>query len=354
MWYLDTDQEISINEDVYSPSNALFRTTTDIDLPAKLADGKNRGVCLFGTVPPRSNLTMDRVQQYAEKLAGTIKKLNPDGVIVYEIQEEEGRDGHERPFAFATTHPPRLFAKMLNELAHVESIVYRTVAYHAKDGFDQWLNETWDEYNAKALVLVGGSTSNMQYPGYTVTEAAEALRDHPYNFLAGGIVLPERHRDKQDEHERLLQKTESGISFFTSQVVYNVDVAIWLLRDYDELCKEKGVKPARLIFTFAPFGRADTCTFLKWLGVEIPLGTEKRVLSRKTREAAINESVDICRENLKRILYAIEFYDISVPIGITVETVSKYSDEFNGSLKLFKVLQQEMGSFFSVRKLRSS
>jgi hypothetical protein len=34
--------------------------------------------------------------------------------------------------------------------------------------------------------------------------------------------------------------------------------------------------------------------------------------------------------------------------------VSKYSDEFNGSLKLFKVLQQEMDSFFSPRKLRSS
>ncbi len=33
--------------------------------------------------------------------------------------------------------------------------------------------------------------------------------------------------------------------------------------------------------------------------------------------------------------------------------VSKYSDEFNGSLKLFKVLQEEMASFFS-RKLRSS
>jgi hypothetical protein len=156
MWYLDTDQEISIEEDLQSPSTSLFRKTADIDLPAKLADGNRRGVCLFGTVPPRSIMTMDKVQQYAEKLAGTIKKLRPDGVIVYEIQEEEGRDGNQRPFAFSTTHPPRLFAKMLNELAHVESIVYRTVAYHAKDNFDQWLNETWDEYNAKALVLVGG------------------------------------------------------------------------------------------------------------------------------------------------------------------------------------------------------
>merc|ERR1711879_663397 len=95
--------------------------------------------------------------------------------------------------------------------------------------------------------------------------------------------MGERHRDKQDEHERLFQKTESGISFFTSQVVYNVDVAIWLLRDYDELCKERGVKPARLIFTFAPFGRADTCTFLKWLGVEIP-SAPKRESSRGRRE----------------------------------------------------------------------
>lgn len=55
---------------------------------------------------------------------------------------------------------------------------------------------------------------------------------------------------------------------------------IWLLRDYDEACKAGNIQPARLIFTFAPFGRKDTAHFLKWLGVEIPEGTEKRVLSR--------------------------------------------------------------------------
>jgi len=349
---LDSPEEISLAEEASPQPAQRRRSQPQKHVGHKLAGSNETGVCLFGTVPPRSNVPLDKVKQYAERLAGTIKLLQPDGVIVYEIQEEEGRDGLARPFAYATTHEPRAFAKLLYEASSVDPIIYRTVAYHPKEGFEDWLNETGSEYKAKSLVFVGGSTSKMEYPGYTVAEAAEVVRAQQLDFTVGGIVLPERHRDKQDEHERLLQKTESGISFFTSQVVYNVDGAIWLLRDYDELCKEKKVKPARLIFTFAPFGRPDTCTFLKWLGVEIPLGTERRVLSRKTKEAAINESIDICKENLKRILYAVSFYNISVPIGITVETVSKYTDEFNGSIKLFQSLKEEMESFFASRKLR--
>jgi 5,10-methylenetetrahydrofolate reductase len=111
---------------------------------------------------------------------------------------------------------------------------------------------------------------------------------------------------------RLSAKTQAGIEFFTSQVIFNADVAIWTLRDYDEHCKATGCKPARLIFTFAPFARADTATFLKWLGVEIPLGTEKRILSRRTREEGLRECVELCRENFKRILYAIDFYNVSI------------------------------------------
>lgn len=167
MWYLDS--EIDISEDISSPATNLFRPSSATaafegapaaaGLAAKLADGAQGAVCLFGTVPPRSNLTMARVEQYADRLAATIRQLRPDGVIVYEIQEEEGRDGNERPFAYATTHPPRQFAKMIGELADVESIVYRTVAYYPKEGFEEWLMETWDHYNAKALVLVGGRCS---------------------------------------------------------------------------------------------------------------------------------------------------------------------------------------------------
>jgi 5,10-methylenetetrahydrofolate reductase len=75
------------------------------------------------------------------------------------------------------------------------------------------------------------------------------------DILLGGITIPERHRDKGDEPQRLDEKLQEGIIFFTSQVVYNADNAISMLRHYDELTKQKGKEAARIVFTFAPFGR---------------------------------------------------------------------------------------------------
>jgi 5,10-methylenetetrahydrofolate reductase len=87
----------------------------------------------------------------------------------------------------------------------------------------------------------------------TVSEAAQ-LVDYR-QFVSGGIWLPERHRNKVDEHHRMAEKVKAGVTFFTSQVIFSADLAIWAIRDYDELCKATGDKPARLILTFAPFGR---------------------------------------------------------------------------------------------------
>lgn len=51
------------------------------------------------------------------------------------------------------------------------------------------------------------------------------------------LLLAERHRDKGTEHKLLQIKSDQGISFFTSQLVYNADNAIALLTDYDALCR---------------------------------------------------------------------------------------------------------------------
>lgn len=138
----------------------------------------------------------------------------------------------------------------------------------------------------------------------TVAEAAEIARAHPYRYLLGGITLPERHRDKGNEPELILSKTKWGIRYFTSQVVYNADNVISLLRQYDELMKQKKEEGpmARIILTFAPFGREDTVAFLQWLGVELPKGTIRRVLCRGSPSQCVQEAIEICRENLKRIL----------------------------------------------------
>ena len=44
--------------------------------------------------------------------------------------------------------------------------------------------------------------------------------------MLGGVTIPERHRDKGDEHIRLYEKQLSGVSFFNSQIVYSPDNVI--------------------------------------------------------------------------------------------------------------------------------
>lgn len=371
----DENNSYVLNEKLPSPRSTLTNSgEVGDDLHIKLnPSNKTHPVCLFGTVAPRSHLPLEKVDEFAKKLSNTLLELHKssrgiDGIMIYDIQEEESRSSEKRPFAYCSTHPPRLFAKLLQEQTNIDVVVYRCVASRNKEEFENWLVETWQNYHTKNLVFVGASSSKEEVVGFNVNESTELAMRHPKtDYRIGGIVLPERHRDKDDEHIRLYQKTLAGASFFTSQVIYNVDCAIWCLKDYDSYIKSKiqseedlaeeaarqTVPTARLIFVFAPFGREDTLRFLKWLGVEIPLSTEKRILSRKTNKERIRESIDICKENLKRILYAIEFYNIEVPIGIAVETVSKYSDEFAGSITLFKELQRELYAFYEKRK-RSS
>ena len=55
--------------------------------------------------------------------------------------------------------------------------------------------------------------------------------------------------------------------------------------------------------------------------------------------------MDICRENFCRILNAIRYYNLTVPFGFAVESVSKYQDEFQGSLRLYSLLNKEALAF---------
>jgi len=330
MWYTHDAQSAGSNEP---------------DLRAKIQDSK-RGVAFYGTVPPPCRLPFDKVKCCAESVAKTVGELKPDAVIVYDIQDEKSRSGEERPFPFSECQETRKYAQMLMELTGVEHIVYQAITDKMiPEKFDAYLSETREVYGVKNLVFVGGTTQSASV--LSVCDASYKATTHPYDFLLGGITIPERHRDKLDEHLRIFQKWEHGVSFFTSQVIYNADNAIWMLRDYDQFCKQRSRPPARIIFAFAPFGRESTVKFLEWLGVELPRGTVRRVLSRGSTEACVQEANEICWENFKRILDASKRLKLSVPIGVTVESVSKYRDEQAGANQLFGILRDQLNDYYS-------
>jgi len=300
----------------------------------------SRPVSLFGAVPPPEKLGEEVALKAADGLAKTFLDLAPDAVIVYDIQDEKSRSGSERPFPFSRTYEPRKFAKELSNRTRLETIVYQALTPdRTEETFSEYLRETLQDFEIKNVVFVGGG--HMLVP-----DASRLASRHSDDFHLGGVTIPERHRDQKNEHRRVLEKTQCGVNYFTSQVVYNADNAIAFLRDYHDLCKSQNVTPARIMFAFAPFGRKGTLDFLRWLGVEVASGTAERVLSRGTTQLCLDESVQICWENLKRILDVHRNLKMNVPLGIAVESVSKFRDEQKAAEDLFVKLRQLMLDYY--------
>jgi hypothetical protein len=80
------------------------------------------------------------------------------------------------------------------------------------------------------------------------------------------------------------------------------------------------------------------------LGVHIPLETETAILGAAN---PIAKSIEICRDNLRRILD--HEYARQLPLGINVESVSINRDEIDASIDLFRALERVVRERFGER-----
>jgi hypothetical protein len=308
-------------------------------LKTKLPDAR-QFVSFYGTTAPRADLPPERVIRAADKLSERIRNLPLDALVVYDVQEEPGRNPEPRPFPFLPTLDSRIYAKMLSDRTAQPVVTYKSILGMNRDAWEPWLTETGDNYGINFLSLVGMSSSSIDHNGITLTEATQAAATHPAGFTLGGVVIAERHSPERPETERLLHKMRNGCSFFISQAIYDPATTIQLLTDYHQLCEREGIAPTRIIMTFIPCGRAKTLEFIKWLGVGISDETMQSILDAS---APLAKSIEICRDNLRMILD--QPYADHLPLGINVESVSINREEIDASIDLFHVLQEVMAGY---------
>src|SRR5438067_2406911 len=151
--------------------------------------------------------------------------------------------------------------------------------------------------------------------------------------------LAARHTEERSEAARLLAKAVEGCAYFISQTVYHAAPTQRLLRDYLRDCRGAGIAPRRIVQTFAPCGREKTLAFLRWLGVNIAPETERELLGAASPPA---KSIEICRDNLRRILD--QPYAADIPLGVNVESVSINRDEIDASIDLCHALREVMSA----------
>lgn len=297
-------------------------------------DGALDGIRLYGIAPPKLATGALRLREIAEQQVTRLRQLSPDGLVVYDIQDEPGRDGEARPFPFLPTVDPERYAHDgLSELA-IPKIVYRCVGAKPREALVSWLGNIGAQ--RRFAVFVGAPRGRGHAAAVALDEAYTLARSTS-NLVFGGITIAERHAAKGDEHLRILAKQDAGCRFFITQSVYDAASTRSLLSDYALSLAASGRKPAPLVLTFSPCGSVRTLEFMKWLGISFP-----RWLENELRHSSdpLQRSIDLCERVFVDVLeYAREK---ELPVGINVESISIRKSEVDASVELFQRLSARL------------
>lgn len=281
---------------------------------------------LFAITPPRRSTPADRLPDIAHATMERLSRLDLDGLVLYDIDDESSRNPVERPFPFSPTLDPSDYRADHLHAWHTPVVVYRAVGKYQREGMRTWLVE--QDPRRTLTVMVGAATSGSSAP-LTLSDAQAMRAELNPDLLLGGVAIPERHRRRDNEHLRLIAKQQAGCSFFVTQVVYDLNAAKNLVSDYRYGCEARGLRPVPIVFTFSVCGSMKSLEFLRWLGVDVPRwiendlrhSTNPLVHSLDQSVATAVELIAFCRR-------------LDVPFGLNVESVSIRREEIDASVEL--------------------
>ena len=286
-----------------------------------------RPVVVYEILPPREK--DGTLNSYAANISSLLSQTHIDAINIPEVRDEIGRG--ERPVKNKLRAEPREFGKLLQDIVGIESIVNRVVVHQALEKEMAWFEETYNKYEIENLITVGGESRSITYPGPSVKKALEAIKQNEkLNVLCGGISIPSREK----ESLRLIEKSNNGSEFFTTQVLYDSSKIIKMISHYQKRCDEQNTFPRRLLLSFAPVSSKKNIDFLKWLGVDIPADTEEYLNENDQRmtERSMEISINVLNETLRFL----NENKIVVPIGLNVEHIMSYN--FQASIEMLQEL----------------
>lgn len=289
---------------------------------------------LFALTPPRSSTTADGAQEIADITVRRLEPLGPDGLILYDIDDEGDRNPEERPFPFLPTMDPADYLEEHLKAWRTPVVVYRATSKYTEEELRDWVGS---QDTSKRMAVFVGAPSRERRVATTLRRAQQLRAELAPDLLLGAVAIPERHTRKGDEHLGLIAKQEAGCSFFVTQVVYDAGAAKNLVSDYAYECRDRGLDPIPIAFTLSACGSMKTLRFLRWLGVDVPRWIENDLrhaddtldASLEQAEATALELISFCRH-------------LDVPFGINVESVSIRKVEIDASVRLAQRLRHKL------------
>ncbi|HMG91626.1 MAG TPA: methylenetetrahydrofolate reductase [Chryseolinea sp.] len=292
---------------------------------------KESGILLYGITPPKAITPPEKVAEIAEKTLSILCTLDIDALTVYDVQDESDRTSEERPFPFANSMDPFEFATGYLHSLTVPKIIYRSAGKFTKDELSKWLHGL--HTNGFHPVFVGLQTPDA-IPITSLKDAYQIWRDNYQDrCVIGAVTIPERHAVLKDEDIRILDKVDSGVSFFISQCIFNVEYTRKTLDDLVATCRQRKQELPTIIFTLTICGSAKTLLFMQWLGIHIPDDIKNEL---KASESPVNRSVEIAISIAKDLINFCE--EKSIPFGFNIESVAIRKEEIDASHHLLNTV----------------
>ncbi|OAS16450.1 5,10-methylenetetrahydrofolate reductase [Paenibacillus oryzisoli] len=299
------------------------------------------GIITYGMTPPKETHSLEKMAEISQKQCERLQKLQIDGLILYDVQEESDRIDQDRPFPYLQTVDPTTYSKTYLSKLNIPKIIYRCVGKYSEEQLAEWIQ---DDLDAERFSVFVGASSSKQDVQMGLPEAYELSRKLNDKLTLGAVVIPERHMKKDDEHLRMINKIASGSQFFISQATYNVEASKNFLSDYYYHCKEHNLEMVPILMNIAPCGSTKTLEFMKWLGISIPKWLENDL---KYSQDVLDKSVSVSQQIFEEIF---EFgLEKGIPIGCSVESVSTRKVEIEASIELVHEIKAMME-----KKMRSS
>jgi 5,10-methylenetetrahydrofolate reductase len=269
----------------------------------------------FEPVPPSARAKPERAAAEVDAIVELLRSVpRVDAIDVPELVDEnhEGRPLYR-------TADPRGFGRTLAERTGREAVVNKVVAHlESPEAIERWAAESV-RVGIRHVVLVGGTSRYIPYPGPAVTEANRICRPilEAAGGLVGNITIPQR----EGEAHRMLSKTRAGAAFFTTQIVFDADATFELVRQYDLLCRHASLVPVTVLLSFAPLVDEQDAEFVRWLGADVPEAAEHAILEGDDGGAA-RRSVDRALEVWESVTRRARDAGLEVPLGVNVEQIS--------------------------------
>lgn len=310
-------------------------------MPNKLLDkisNPKQSIIFYELTPPPHYTNQKSIRAYVKcaiELFSSVH-ITIDAVNIPEIRSENSKNANIKR---AESYVPKInigtFSDLLRDFSNnnLEIILNRCTVYDDWAKQIAWFNQAIEKHHIHTFILVGGESSQNVYSGPSVIEMGQYIQNiQTRSLLCGGIVIPSRrHVDSAlDEPNRIINKIKNGLRFFTTQVIYDKESVINLLRDYAALAKQLNITPGRVLLSFAPIATKKDMDFLRWLGVIIPKETEELLF--ETDIGVGWRSVKITISILNEILIYLKENNIQIPIGLNIEHINRHNFEITKEL----------------------